>query len=211
MAGLDLTGVATCKKAYSWGDSNHAKYRVAALDFGIKKNILRYLEQLGCYIEVFPASTSAEEILAMKPDGIFISNGPGDPAAAEDAIMTLKQLIGKKPVFGICLGHQLLCHALGAETYKLKFGHRGGNHPVKNMDSGSIEISAQNHGFCVTEESLGEDIEITHMNLNDNTIEGIRHKKMPLISVQYHPENAPGPHDSEYIFETFIKMMEKAG
>lgn len=209
MSGLDLTTDATCAKPYDFGNESEASYKIAAYDFGIKINILRQLQSLGCFIRVFPADTPPQGLLDMNPDGIFISNGPGDPAASKDAIAKIKELLGKKPIFGICLGHQIISHALGAETYKLKFGHRGGNHPVKEMKTGKIEISAQNHGFCVKEGSLDKDIEITHVNLNDMTIEGLCHKKMPIMSVQYHPENAPGPHDSEYIFKDFLKMIDE--
>ena len=211
MNGQDLTGTATCSSAHEYEAPEKTEFKVAALDCGIKENILRHLKNRNCRVTVFPATATADEILASNPDGIFISNGPGDPAAAEDVIATLKKLIGKKPVFGICLGHQMLCNALGANTYKLKFGHRGGNHPVKNMKTGRIEISSQNHGFCVDDKTLPEELEITHMNLNDMTVEGIRHKTLPVFSVQYHPENAPGPHDSEYVFDDFIGMMRDAG
>jgi len=211
MSGQDLTRAVTCDAVGAYIAPEKVDFKVAALDCGIKENILRHLKNRNCQVTLYPAVTSADELLKTDVDGFFISNGPGDPAAAEQVIETLKGIIGKKPVFGICLGHQMLCNALGARTYKLKFGHRGGNHPVKNMDTGKIEISSQNHGFCVDEKSLPEDLEVTHLNLNDMTIEGVRHKKYPVFSVQYHPENAPGPHDSEYIFDDFIRMLRDSG
>jgi carbamoyl-phosphate synthase small subunit len=179
-----------------------------AFDFGIKQNILRLLCSHGCNVRVVPGQTSAKEVLAQKPDGVFLSNGPGDPAAVSYAIEAVKDLLGKVPIFGICLGHQILALALGGRTYKLKFGHRGANHPVKNLKTGRIEITAQNHGFCVDINSLkGKNVELTHINLNDNTLEGITCEKKAAFSVQYHPEASPGPHDSNYLFETFIKLM----
>ena len=182
---------------------------MVAFDFGIKYNILRILESMGCRVTVVPADTTAEAALAYKPDGIFLSNGPGDPAAVTYAIETLKKLFGKKPIFGICLGHQLLGLALGGTTYKLKFGHRGANHPVRNEKTGGIEITSQNHGFCVNIDSLkGAGAELTHLNLNDNTCEGLASREKNFFCVQYHPEASPGPHDSGYLFEQFIKNME---
>jgi carbamoyl-phosphate synthase small subunit len=184
--------------------------KVAAYDFGIKLNILRRLAAHGCQIRVFPASTPAAEVLAWEPDGIFLSNGPGDPAAVTYAVDSVKQLVkADVPMFGICLGHQLMGLALGARTYKLKFGHRGGNHPVKQLDSGAIEITSQNHGFAVDPDSLPSDVRVTHLNLYDGTIEGLRHIDKPIFSVQYHPEAAPGPHDADYLFEEFLTEMEK--
>ncbi len=188
----------------SWGK---ARFRVAIIDCGLKFNQLRLLSQRGCQCVVFPATAEAEQILACRPDGIFFSNGPGDPAAVSNVISTARAVIGKKPVFGICLGHQILSLALGGSTYKLKFGHRGGNQPVKDLETGKIEITAQNHGFAVDESSLPASVEVTHINLNDQTVEGIRHRELPAFSVQYHPENAPGPHDSEYLFDRFVSMM----
>jgi carbamoyl-phosphate synthase small subunit len=208
MNGLDLTSEGSCKTPYTWGNKEKASFHVAALDCGIKQNILRILERLGCHISVWPSNTTPETILAAKPDGFFVSNGPGDPAAAVDVIKTIQAIAGKVPTFGICLGHQMLCHALGAKTFKLKFGHRGGNHPVQNIATGKVEISAQNHGFCVSEEGFPDNLIITHINLNDRTVEGFKHKSLPIIAVQYHPENAPGPRDSEYIFDIFIDMMK---
>ena len=182
---------------------------MALLDCGVKYNIPRELSRLGCDVTVFPATTSATEILNGKFDGLMVSNGPGDPAAVSYVVSTLKQLIGKLPIFGICLGHQMLGLALGGKTYKLKFGHHGGNHPVKDLETGKIDITSQNHGFCVDVNSLKGDVEATHINLNDQTAEGLRHKKYPLFSVQYHPEAAPGPQDANHLFERFITMMEK--
>ena len=206
MNGQDLATLVTCSDSYVWGKQSH-QYKIAALDFGIKHNILRLLEFHGCNITVFPAQTSADEILAFNPDGIFLSNGPGDPAAVTYGIETVKKLLGKKPIFGICLGHQILALALGGSTYKLKFGHRGCNHPVKNLQNNMVEITSQNHGFAVDPESLPENIKITHISLNDQTVEGLRCGDLSAFSVQYHPEASPGPHDSRYLFEKFIHMM----
>ena len=184
--------------------------KVAAYDFGIKTNILRRLAAHGCQVRVFPASTPASEVMAWQPDGIFLSNGPGDPAAVTYAIDNIKKLAeGTTPMFGICLGHQLMGLALGAKTYKLKFGHRGGNHPVKQLDTGAIEITAQNHGFAVDPDSLPATTRVTHLNLYDGTIEGLRHINKPIFSVQYHPEASPGPHDADYLFQEFLDEMEK--
>ncbi len=217
----DIVKNVTVKKPYHWdkgvfdvlaGRQQKAepKYKVIAFDFGIKQNILRLLCSHYCDVTVVPAKTTAKEVLAQKPDGIFLSNGPGDPAPVNYAIETVKSLLGKVPIFGICLGHQILAIALGGKSYKLKFGHRGANHPVKNLKTGKIEITSQNHGFCVDMDSLkNKDIELTHLNLNDNTVEGIRCKKLGAFSVQYHPEASPGPHDSAYLFDSFIKLMTK--
>jgi carbamoyl-phosphate synthase small subunit len=186
------------------------RFRVVAYDFGIKQNILRLLVDHNCEVTVVPAKTSAEDVLARKPDGVFLSNGPGDPEPATYAVDSIRSLIGRTPVFGICLGHQLCGLALGGKTYKLKFGHHGSNHPVKNLLSERVEITAQNHGFVVDPESLpSSDVEITHLNLNDQTNEGMRHRSQPLFSVQYHPEASPGPHDSRYLFTQFTKMMSE--
>ncbi len=173
----------------------------------MKRNILRCLTQIGCAVTVLPGNATVEQVLALDPDGVFLSNGPGDPAAVTYAIDTIKGLIGKKPIFGICLGHQLLALALGAKTFKLKFGHRGGNHPVRNMRTGKVEITSQNHGFAVDPATLPADVEPSHQNLNDGTLEGLRHKTLPVFSVQYHPEASAGPHDSSYLFLEFAKLL----
>ena len=221
LVGRDIVKNVTSKKPYKWDKGvidvlekrqlfPEKKYRVVAIDYGIKQNILRLLRSHGCEVHVVPAKTSAKDILAKKPNGVFLSNGPGDPAPVSYAIESVRQLLGKVPIFGICLGHQILALALGAKTYKLKFGHRGANHPVKNLRTGKIEITSQNHGFCVDMDSLaGKDVELTHVNLNDNTNEGIFSRKLNAFSVQYHPEASPGPHDSNYLFDDFIKLMDK--
>ena len=206
MTGLDLAKIVSTKNIYDWSDKG--EYRVAAIDFGIKKNILRLLEEFNCQVTVFPANATAKDILSFDPDGVFLSNGPGDPAAVEYGIETVKQILGEKPIFGICLGHQILAIALGAKTFKLKFGHRGINHPVKNMVEKTIEITSQNHGFAVELESLPKNVISTHINLNDNTSAGIESIDYPAFSVQYHPESSPGPHDSRYLFKKFIRMMD---
>jgi carbamoyl-phosphate synthase small subunit len=184
-------------------------HRIVAFDFGIKHNILRHLRQEGFGITVVPAGTSAGEVLAMKPDGVFLANGPGDPGALDYAHKTVAALIGKTPIFGICLGHQMLGYAYGGKTYKLKFGHHGGNQPVKDLATGKVTITAQNHGFAVDPDSLPPSVEVTHINLNDGTVEGMRHKEAPVFSVQYHPEAAPGPHDATYFFGQFRKLIEE--
>jgi carbamoyl-phosphate synthase small subunit len=195
------------KQAASAGVADR-RYRVIAYDFGIKQNILRLLVDHGCDVAVVPAKTSAEDVLALRPDGVFLSNGPGDPEPVTYAVENIRRLIGRVPIFGICLGHQLCGLALGGRTYKLKFGHHGSNHPVKNLMTGKVEITAQNHGFAVDPESLpSSDVEITHVNLNDHTNEGMRHRSLPLFSVQYHPEASPGPHDARYLFDRFVEMM----
>lgn len=219
LVGRDIVKDVTTKKSYDWSqgvvdvltgkeDKPKSKYKVVAYDFGIKQNILRMLYSAGCDVLVVPADTSAQEVLKQKPDGVFLSNGPGDPSAVSYAIENVKELLGKVPIFGICLGHQILALALGGKTYKLKFGHRGANHPVKNLKTEKIEITSQNHGFCVDVDSLDKNnVEFTHWNLNDNTVEGLRSKKLNAFSVQYHPEASPGPHDSSYLFEYFIELM----
>jgi carbamoyl-phosphate synthase small subunit len=220
LVGRDIVKDVTIKKPYVWdkGVINvlgrnqvtcEKQYKVVAFDYGIKQNILRLLCSHGCGVYVVPADTPPKEVFARKPDGVFLSNGPGDPAAVKYAIETVKELLGAVPIFGICLGHQILALALGAKTYKLKFGHRGANQPVKNLRTGKIEITSQNHGFCVDIDSVDKrEVELTHINLNDNTLEGIRCKKLPAFSVQYHPEASPGPHDSNYLFAAFTKLMD---
>ncbi len=227
MSGLELASRVSCAKPYSWDQGSIAglsmaetdkaaaekesqRFRVVAYDFGIKQNILRILVDSQCDVQIVPARTPAEDVLAMKPDGVFLSNGPGDPEPITYAVENIRKLLGRVPVFGICLGHQLCGLALGGRTYKLKFGHHGSNHPVKNMRTGHIEITAQNHGFVVDPDSLpASDVEITHVNLNDYTNEGMRHRSLPLFSVQYHPEASPGPHDSHYLFRSFTEMMNE--
>ncbi|MDO8426114.1 MAG: glutamine-hydrolyzing carbamoyl-phosphate synthase small subunit, partial [Deltaproteobacteria bacterium] len=220
LVGRDLVKEVTCKRPYRWDEelwriekgypksATDKRYKVVAYDFGIKKNILRNLAEAGCDVAVVPANTPAESVLEAKPDGIFLSNGPGDPDAVPYAKENIAKLIGKKPIFGICLGHQILSLALGGSTYKLKFGHRGANQPVQDLTTGKVEITAQNHGFAVDMESLKGIADITHINLNDRTVEGLAHKDLPLFSVQYHPEASPGPHDSQYLFKRFTEMME---
>ncbi len=186
------------------------KYRIVAYDLGIKRNILRSLRQRGFVVEVVTANTTAEEVLEMNPDGVFLSNGPGDPGALPYVHKEVEKLIPKKPMFAICLGHQMLGHAMGGKTYKLKFGHRGGNQPVKDLRSGKVAITSQNHGFAVDADSLPAHVEVTHINLNDNTVEGLRHRDYPVFSVQYHPEAAPGPHDASYFFDEFAKLIDQS-
>ena len=238
MAGLELASRVSCEKSYSWekgswdkggwekgsiltapgwnkisqaaGKEEANRFRVVAYDFGIKQNILRLLVDSHCDVQVVPARTSAEDVLAMRPDGVFLSNGPGDPEPITYGVENIRKLLGRVPIFGICLGHQLCGLALGGRTYKLKFGHHGSNHPVKDMHTGHVEITAQNHGFAVDPDSLpASEVEITHVNLNDYTNEGMRHRSLPLFSVQYHPEASPGPHDSHYLFRRFVEMMDE--
>lgn len=221
MEGLDLASRVTCKEKHQWVDGytsefaskalkkENTEFNVAVLDFGVKQNILRSLCEIGAILTVWPANTTAETILNEKPDGVFLSNGPGDPAAVTYAVETIKQLAGKVPIFGICLGHQLISLAMGGKTYKLKFGHRGGNHPVKDLKTEKIEITSQNHGFAVDSDSLEDTgLKVSHLNLNDNTVEGLVHKEYPMFSVQYHPEASPGPHDSLHLFQRFGTLMK---
>ena len=221
MSGLDLVKMVTPKEPYTFAEGRGAwkvgaetrgaaKHHVVAIDFGVKKNILRCLVDSGCKVTVVPATATADEILAHKPDGVFLSNGPGDPAAVAYGVETIKGLLGKKPIFGICLGHQLLALALGGKTYKLKFGHRGANQPVKDLATGRIEITTQNHGFCVDLDSLPKSVVSTHVHLNDGTSEGLAAADLAAFSVQYHPEAAAGPHDSLYLFDRFTAAMDKA-
>lgn len=224
MTGQNLAKEVSCTKPYVFNKGSESflknktakkkteiKYHVVAYDFGVKENILKLLRDSGCHVTVLPYDYDADKILKSKKkiDGVFLSNGPGDPEPCTEAIGNVKKLLGKKPVFGICLGHQILALALGGKTYKLKFGHHGGNQPVMQIKNKKVEITAQNHGFAVEEKSLPKNIEITHRHMNDNTIAGIRHKRLPAFSVQYHPEASPGPHDSRYLFERFVRMMEE--
>ncbi|MGC1660834.1 MAG: glutamine-hydrolyzing carbamoyl-phosphate synthase small subunit, partial [Candidatus Acidiferrales bacterium] len=233
MAGQELASRVTSAKKYDWSSGSidlaapvHAtarklaspagaarenrRFRVVAYDFGIKRNILRLFVDHDCDVTVVPAKTSAEDVLALKSNGVFLSNGPGDPEPVHYAVENIRKLLGRVPIFGICLGHQLCGLALGGRTFKLKFGHHGSNHPVKNLLTEKVEITSQNHGFCVDPESLpSSDVEITHINLNDHTNEGMRHRSLPLFSVQYHPEASPGPHDARYLFDQFIALMKE--
>ena len=224
MTGQNLVSKVSTPNSYQWTSSiepvsasdklqpaNESAFHVVAYDYGIKRNILRHLVQSGSRVTVVPSDTSATDTLALKPDGVFLSNGPGDPEPLERQSTEVRKLIGKVPIFGICLGHQILGLALGGKTYKLKFGHHGANHPVLNRKSNKVEITSQNHGFCVDPDSLRDsDVEITHLNLNDQTVEGFRHRSEPVFCVQYHPEAAPGPHDSHYLFQRFAEIMKES-
>ena len=222
LEGIDCVQGVTCQKPYKWdgglwalgeGFAKQTKtplFNVVAMDLGIKTNILRHLVAMGAAVTVVPAGTGADEILALKPDGVFLSNGPGDPEPVAYTIESAKKLLGRTPIFGICLGHQILSIALGAKTYKLKFGHHGGNHPVKDLATGKVEITSQNHNFTVDPASLPSHTKITHLNLNDNTVEGVESQQDPAFSIQYHPESSPGPHDASYLFQRFAALMSKS-
>jgi len=208
MSGSDFVQAVSVDEPFVWNENG--TYHVAAFDYGIKYNILRLLESYDCRVTVLPSTATAEEALALDPDGVFLSNGPGDPAALSYIFPTVQALVEQRPVFGICLGHQILGHALGGKTFKLKFGHRGANHPILNTDTGCVEITSHNHGFAVDADSLDPElVRVTHLNLNDNSVAGLAHTTLPVFGVQYHPEASPGPHDSRYLFERFVGEMKK--
>jgi len=211
LKGQDLVSQVTCTKAYQWesGGGMPTRFRVVVYDFGVKRNILRMLRVLDCEVIVVPAATPAAELLAMEPDGVLLSNGPGDPEALPYAMANAKALLGKVPLFGICLGHQILSLALGGKSFKMKFGHHGGNQPVMDLATKKVQITAQNHGFAVDFSAIEKEVEITHINLNDQTVEGMRHRRLPVSSVQYHPEAAPGPHDAQFFFQNFVDSFSK--
>ncbi|MDD5045160.1 MAG: glutamine-hydrolyzing carbamoyl-phosphate synthase small subunit, partial [Candidatus Omnitrophica bacterium] len=211
LVGRDLVKEVVCKKAYDWKGSPKKGWQVVVIDCGVKYNIPRSLARVGCRVKIVPAGITAKEILGLKPDGVVLSNGPGDPEPLKYVIEAVQGLIGHVPIFGICLGHQMLGLAFGGKTYKLKFGHHGANHPVKDLSTGEIKITSQNHGFCVDIDSIPDkNIKMTHVNLYDHTPEGLEHKKLPIFSVQYHPEASPGPHDADYLFKKFVGMMKNA-
>ncbi len=211
MENRELASAVTTKAPYSFAAATTERFHVVCYDFGVKRNSLRYLAKLGCRITVVPAATPASEVIALKPDGIFLSNGPGDPASMNKEVEQIRELVKTSvPTFGICFGHQLLGRAFGGKTFKLTFGHRGGNQPVQDLEDGGVEITSHNHGFAVAAESLPSEVEVTHINLNDKCVEGMRHRMLPVISVQYHPEAAPGPHDAAHHFQRFIQLMERA-
>jgi len=210
MQDRELASSVTVESDYGYTAEGEPKYHIVAYDFGVKTNSLRMFAKFGCRVTVVPSGTTADEVLALEPDGIFLSNGPGDPASMQTVVEEIRKLVStEKPMFGICLGHQLLGEAFGGSTYKLKFGHRGGNQPIKDLTTGKIEITSHNHGFAVDAESLPSEVEVTHVNLNDQTVAGLRHKTLPIFAVQYHPESAPGPHDSEYLFERFVGLIRE--
>ena len=208
MENRELASAVTVAGEFEYPSANEARFHIVAYDFGVKTNSLREFAKFRCRVTVVPAEMSADRVLDLKPDGIFLSNGPGDPASMTTVVAEIKKLTESQvPMFGICLGHQILGQVFGGKTYKLKFGHRGGNQPIKNLDTGKIEIASHNHGFAVAKDSLPPDVEVTHVNINDDTVAGLRHKSLPIFSVQYHPESAPGPHDSEYLFRQFVELM----
>jgi carbamoyl-phosphate synthase small subunit len=208
---IDFVKQVTTQAPYQWQPQDSATiYHIVVLDCGLKYNILRILNHLGCSVTAMPCTTSAEEILNLKPDGILLSPGPGNPELLDYLVATISQLVGKKPIMGICLGNQLIARAFGAKTFKLKFGHRGGNHPVRELATGRIHITAQNHGYAVAPDTLRDGLEVTHINLNDGTVEGLKHKELPIFAIQYHSEASPGPLDNTYLFDRFLEMMKEA-